>query len=251
MVKTTPIMSSLKILQITYQTPYENLQGTPTSLPTSEPAVSQIIYTVSVDDLPTLNMGVESKINVALMFAGGRNTDVATRTVYWRMVKNGSSVVNGSFSVSAGYYWTIILYFIDVAVGDTLELRLWATDTAVNWDYEARQLQYSRIKLLSKYLLLHFSVASVDIQPILALGNPSYSFAGLYIFHYVDLSNIITSAFDFSPWKQSGTRGLFNLYYGDISTIVARYRTHSTYRPYYYNSYIPTEIRLRALKEIT
>ena len=119
----TPLLTSRKILNITYQTPQETLLGTPETLPTTEPATPQISYTVTSGDLPTFNMPLFKKIWVALLYGAGKAVTAAT--IYWRMKKNGASVATGSGSVAANTFYTWSCGFYDVAVGDVLELALW------------------------------------------------------------------------------------------------------------------------------
>jgi len=250
--KVTPILSGLKDLRITYKTPYESLQATPTSLPTTEPATSQIIYTVAEADLPNFNMTVESRIIVALMYAGGKNTDAAAQTVYWRMLRNGASVATGSGSISADYFWTLSSFFTNVAVGDVLEIRLWATATTVNWDYEARQLQFSRVALLEKYVLLLCNFIGLSAQPVLTLGTPSVVSTGSLFIDHPAAEVSTASAKDFSPWKQHPSYKLFRMHFGDYTSAnTARLLSHSTSRPRYYRNWVPTRISLRALRSLT
>jgi len=251
----TPLLTSKKVLEITYPTPYENLQGTPTSLPTSEPTDPQISYTVAEADLPTLNMNVESKIIVALMYAGGKNTDSASQTLYWKMLKNGSEIKSGSKSISANYYWTLNAFFCNVAIGDTLAIKLWATSTNVNWDYEARQLQFSRIALLEKYyVLILFKVLKLEKHPQLSQGaNPYAATTQCLFYHSAGISKGVSSGpEDFSPWKPHSTYKLFRIYRGDYyGANSGNILTHSSYQPYYYSNYVPKKMELRALRRLT
>jgi len=248
----TPLLTNKKVLEITYQTPYENLQDTPTSLPTSEPTDPQISYTVAESDLPTLSMGVESKVIIALMYAGGKNTDSSSQTVYVRMLKNGSNVYYKSYSVSANYYWTARAYFHDVAVGDTLSLKLWASSSNVNWDYEARQLQFSRVALFEKYPLYEFKISGIQKQPQLSQGNPSVmGYSQLSLYYYSGDHITTDTTINLSPWRQHATYKLFRIGEGDSSYAnkILIY-SRSNWRPYYFQNYVPTKIELRALRRL-
>ena len=249
----SPLFSSLKVLSISYKTPYEYyFPDTPTSLPTSEPATAQISYTVSEDDYPTLNMGVERKTVVACMYAGGKNTAGASRTIDVKMLKNGSEVASFSFYLPADRYWTACCFFYNVVAGDLLEIKLWATDTGVNWHYEARQLQFTRIGLLVDDILMVYKVTAIDSEPKLSQGNPYvYTRGNLYITNHYGCTKYFSTATDFSPFKQHPTYGLFRLYNGDntrASGGVGHY--HSSYMPYYDRNYVPTELQLRAIRRL-
>jgi len=246
--RATPIFTPLKEIKFSYNT-YENLLSW-TSLPTSEPATSQIIYTVSEDDLPSLNMGFEQALIIAAIYAAGRNWDSVGRTVYWRMIKNGSSLANGSFTVSTTYYWTLNSFFHDVAIGDVLELRLWANSSNVYLRYEARQLQYSRLGLLSGRNLEYFRIYA-EGQPSLTLGSPSVRLKGvIYVYHRIGIYASSSAGVDASRWESSATYRLYRLYYGDRSYQNSAFaNTHSSSYPYYNQNVVPSRILLRAVEE--
>jgi hypothetical protein len=235
-------------LNITYQTPQETLLGTPETLPTSEPATPQISYTVAQSDLPTFNMSPYQKKWVAVLIGAGKAVTAAT--IYYRMKKNGASVKTGSSSVSAGYFYTWQCFFYDVAVGDVLELALWSTVSDSNWDYKAYQIQVSRLILLNKpRLLLPCNFAALTLHPVLTLGNPGSSSSGLYIYHLDQYFTAITSATSFDVFYPKDTYGMFRTYYGDYAySNSSVLRTSTTYRPYYYNNYVPTQIIMRGVK---
>jgi len=250
-----PEYQTLKRLLISYKPAVENY-FTAVAVPTTEPTTSQIKYTVDAADLPTLNMGVESKIIVALIYAAGYNNTGSTITLYWRILKNGTSIRTGSNGVGAEYSWTLNAYFTNVAVGDVLELRFWASASGLYYEYNARQLQFSQIKLLSKYPLAMFQIIG-DLQPKLTSGvNPypynQYMRATHASGAYLDCG-AGTTILDW--WKQHGTYGLFRVGYGDYykSNTVdyngsAPPATGLPYEPYYNRNYVPAEIRIRPLK---
>jgi len=243
------------IITIELPSAVENLQSTPTSLPTSEPTESQISVTLAEADLPVVKLSGSPNIPtityIALVYAGGQNTDTASQTVHWRMLKNGASLSDGSFSVSANYYWTISAGFFDVNAGDTIELRLWASSTNVNWDYDAHVCQCTRpfpyASGISKVLWVQ--TKDVVAHPTLSSGNPhavSYS----YYFVNPQTGQILRESGkneyeQIERWKEY----VFQVYLGDYSySDEAMYRTSSTYRPYYNRNYLPTKILMRELK---
>ena len=245
---------TLQIITIELKDAVENLQSTPTSLPTSEPTDSQISVTLGEADLPIVRVngvGIPTITYITLVYAGGKNTDTASQTVYWRMLKNGNSLSDGSFSVSADYYWTISAGFFDVNAGDTIELRLWASSSAVNWDYDAYACQASRAFPYASGISEVLWIQTKDIveHPTLSSGNPharSYN----YCLVNPQTSRSIrevgnTECEHIERWKDS----IFQVYLGDYSyQNNVMYRTSSTYRPYYNNNYLPTKILIRDLK---
>jgi len=246
---------TLKIITIELPSAVENLQSTPTSLPTSEPAESQISITLAEADLPVVKLNGSPNIPTitytALVYAGGKNTDAASQTVYWRMLKNGSSLSNGSFSVSADYYWTITAGFFDVNAGDTIELRLWASSTNVNWDYDAHVCQCTRLFPYASGISKVLWVQTKDIveHPTLSSGNPSGISYKYYLVNpqtnYTLRETIDTEYEHVERWRDF----IFQAYLGDYtSKNNAMYRTSSTYRPYYNRNYLPTKILIRELR---
>ena len=245
----------VKIITIELKDAVENLQSTPTSLPTSEPAESQISITLADADLPVVKLNDSPNIPtityLAYVYAGGQNTDTASQTVYWRMLKNGSSLSNGSFSVDANYYWTISAFYYDVSVGDTIELRLWASSTNVNWDYDAYACPCSRPFPYTSGIVANLWIKTEDVvsYPSLSLGNPRGYIRNYYLVNP-------QMPFDRRIWTNGSVEHLekwkeyiIRLYLGDYyysNNIL--YITDSTYRPYFYGTYLPTKILIRELK---
>jgi len=246
----------VKVITIELKDAVENLQDTPTALPTEEPTESQISITLAEADLPVVKLNGSPNIPTVtytmLLYAGGKNEDTADQTVYWRMLKNGESLSNGSFSVSAGYYWTLTCGFFDVKAGDTLELRLWASSSNVNWDYHAYACQATRCFPYPSDVSKVIWVKTKDIvaHPELSLGNPSVSVTASYY--------VINPKTPYDSRYYTGlevehielwTAYVFRVNYGDYSrrnSAVAG--TSSAYRPYYRRNNVPTKIIVRELR---
>lgn len=248
MTRLTPILTSLKTLNITYQTPQETLLSTPETLPTSEPATPQIGYTVQGSRLPSLSYKPYQAVYVALVFGAGKF--VTTGTLYWNMKKNGVSVTTGSGTMTANYYYTLSAFFFDVNVGDVLELALWSSVTNSNWDYKALAICVSRIIPFAKIrILAPVTIADFVTYPILTLGNPGdYSTSALYPLHddYALPSITTTRTYDCLYCKSNG---LFRVGSGDYSYAnTVQLRQSSSTRPYYYRNYLPTRISLRGVR---
>ncbi|MCD6148460.1 hypothetical protein J7J18_03750 [bacterium] len=246
MTRLTPLYSSLKAFQITYQTPQETLLTTPETLPTAEPATPQISYTVADADLPDISIQPESKMLIGVVIGAGQFTTAGT--LYWKMLKNGSAVNDGSFSVSANYYYTINAYFLDVAVGDTLELSLWSSVSDSVWDYKAYQIQITRFKVLGNFRL-EYKTASA--QPALTEGNPSALATRPSRFCFdraSDYGQEISPPQTWDVYRSHETYGMYRLHYGDriYANGVSTY-THPTYRPVYIRNECPTLFHIRFL----
>jgi hypothetical protein len=251
MTRITPLLTSLKTLNITYQTPQETLLGTPETLPTSEPGTPQISYTVAEGDLPSFSITPYQKKFIATIVGAGKVVTAAT--IYYRMKKNGVSVNTSSSSVSANNYYTWNCNFYDVAVGDVLELALWSNQTDSNWDYKALHTRVSRLILFNKpRLLLPCNFAALESRPVLTLGTaqPSSSPAVLYPYNLDLVLPSISAAFLYESLYPKNTYGLFRVNYGDYyyfngSTSA---RTSPTYRPYYDRGYVPAQLIMRGLR---
>jgi hypothetical protein len=248
-----------QVVAFTYQTPYENLQGTPTNLPAAEPGTAQVAWTVAAGDLPTYSQNLLSIQWVGCLWPAGKNTDTSTRTIYWRMKKNGSSVTTGNFTVAASYYWMINAFFLNVAVNDLLEIALWA-DVAdmVNWDYHAYQVHISSPKAYGKSEVFKNTVFTLAGYPTLSLGNP-YS-AGNYGWRVFLQSGgsgvvLIGSGIQTVPYMvEDATYGFgippgFGTGTPTSSGVVTG--TSATYRPYYRGNYLPTQLIVRNYGELT
>jgi hypothetical protein len=155
----------LQTIDITVPTPQETLLETPESLPTSEPGTSQISYTIQSSDLPTLSFGICKY--AAHLCGAGQNLSGSSVTVYYRILKNGTSVATGSrSSVSNNYYYNIYhTNFYNVVEGDTIELRLWASVSGVNYNFKGLIVYPTRIGFSNQNNLL-----LTDISYTLAAG---------------------------------------------------------------------------------
>ncbi|MEM1879172.1 MAG: hypothetical protein QXJ18_05370 [Desulfurococcaceae archaeon] len=248
MTRLRPEIGSLKELRITMRTPKEELLSTPNTLPTTEPITSQIVYTVSEEDLPAFSMGVHSVVWVAYVIGAGRFTRAGT--LYLRMLRNGASVRTGSTSVSANNYYTVNTFFYNVNVGDVLELRLWSSVSGSVWDYRAFQIQPTRILPHARYRNLYgVSLDGFQEHPVLTLGNPTFTTPDkLYVYHEDVYYDIVSSATTVPLIRPGPTYGLFRIYNGDSYYSNFYFvRVHTSFRPSYARNYVPIIIRFRFL----
>jgi len=243
------VLGARQVFSITMPSVQETLLGTPETLPTTEPGTPQISYTIDSSALPTISPEPANVTWIARIFGAGQFTTGGT--VYWRLLKNSSSVATGSYSVSSNYYYTVEANAFDVADGDTIELSLWASTTDANWDYKAFQVHPTRICLHAGAEVLYrdLSLSSVSGHPVLTSGNPSYGNLGFYPYagDYRLASRTLATNLACSYTGQ--TYGIFIVYRGDYAIKnTGAVRRSSTYRPYYYRNLIPCEITVRRLK---
>jgi len=251
MTRLNPALSGLKTINITYPTPLETLLASPETLPTSEPTTPQISYTVQSANLPILDFNVYSKKYVAVVIGAGKF--VTAGTCYWRMKKNGASVNTGSFSVSANNYYTVHARFLDVAVGDVLELALWSNQTDSNWDYKAFFVLLTRVVPTANYAVLKPCNYTFTQLPTLTLGNPSivYTYGPVFTFsgnltetgRYGSFSSL---SLPYQAYAEN--YGLFRVQNGDFAnTNAVSTRTSASYRPHYERENQPTKIVFRRM----
>lgn len=245
-----PLSPYTKVFQdiiVQIKAPVENLQATPTSLPTAEPATGQWRKTLDAGDFPTITPTPYNVAHIAYVCLAGKNTDAATQTLYWKMIKNGASVATGSLSVSAGYYYTVSAFFYGVVAGDVIEVRLWATSANVNWDYDGFQIQPSRIvttEALNSPCYVNFK--NVIACPTFVKGAPGVSTtAGYAPYHCDAFSLTLYGSSSFDVLFPKATFCLCRLSYGDYNNANnALTSTSPTYRPYYYRNCVPLTISL-------
>jgi hypothetical protein len=228
------------------QAAQETLQGTPTTLPTSEPGAGseQVSYTVVSGDLPTFSGSVPiAQTWIADVIAAGKAVTAAT--ISWRMKKNGSNVATGTQAVAANTFYTVNAYFVGVAVGDVLTISLWSNQTDSNWDYNAYQIHYDRLipenpNKLYVYNLTYTLFTPNANLPTLVKGNPA-STGTQYPNFNVGNSGFavpISSSQNVGALLVSSIYGLVRMYYGEQAGVnTAIVNTSATYRPYYYQDY--------------
>lgn len=226
---------------ITLPSPQEELLATPEALPTAEPATSQIVFTIQEGNLPSLPPGATC-IYTALLYAAVKNNSASSVTVYYRLLKNGSSVATGSAAVASGYFctWTFVnRNFYDVKAGDILECRLWAAATGVVWDYKALAVCPTRIRGFwrDKQLLIGV-LHSTAPYPDLTLGRPNYRSKVGYYYHY----DVSLGSYGFRSVVVPGTLySLYRVYWGDV-ILSGTWHVDASYRPYYRRNYVQVGI---------
>jgi hypothetical protein len=180
----------------------------------------------------------------------GAGKFVTAGTINWRMKKNGASVATSSSSVAANTYYTLQAYFLDVAVGDILELALWSNQTNSNWDYKAYQILVTRVILFNKPRLLSpCKFSAMPLQPTLSYGSVRFTY-DLYVQHLdFSLYSAIFADTTFNALYPLDTYGLWRIQRGDYNiSNTGEITTSSTTRPYYDQNRVPTQITMRGVK---
>lgn len=133
-------------VQVSFTYPaLDETTGLTTALPTSEPGSAQISYTAGATHLPTTNIGVSYSVT-PFLWVGCQNTSGTTRTISYRLEKNGTSILTGTtgniannsygnFSFTAG-----ALSATAPAVGDAFTVKLWASGAGVTLQQHAFML---------------------------------------------------------------------------------------------------------------
>lgn len=254
-----PIMGSRKVFNITYMTPLETLEGTPITLPTTEPTTPQVNYTVDVAHYPVFSVNLFSVKYIAVLYGAGKF--VTAGTLSWRMKKNGASVTTGTASVAANTFYTVNAFFLDVVAGDVLEIALWSNQTDSNYDYKALWLNFTRPFIVNPLnntqIIAYFSVTCTTVaQPTLTLGNPLKETSNypIWIYDAEGLNTLILASGD-GPWTgkwrtMHATYGLYRYgYWGDQNNSnTAVVKTDATYRPKQWANWIIIELEGRSFR---
>jgi len=245
------------VLAITYQDAFEELLGAPVDLPTSEPANPQYEWTVAQADLPAFSLLPISLKYIGMFWTAGKNLSGGAATVSYRMLKNGVSVDTSGGAVNNNYYWTWTHTFYDIAVGGVLGIKLWANAAAINRDYQAHQVNPTRLFITPKAEVLKPCYFSAGVQtPVLKLGNPAYSATGILLFfpgtELFKEAILSTYTQNIPVWRHHDTYGLFQTDLGDyITPNSASMLTSATNRPRASRSSLPTQIIFRSYGELT
>lgn len=245
-VQRADLMGTRHTLNITYPTPQETLAGSPTLLPTSEPASATFSYTVAAGDLPTFDGVPTNTYYLALVYAGGKNTDASNnRTLCYRIKKNGTSIYTStSLTVTANLNWTLSIYGANlnpVTVGDVFEVYLWqVTTNALNWDYNAFCVDVSRIQVDSIGKLIANAVYTYTQRPSLTLGSTPTPYTTQGVTVYIqggsgtDGYKKDLSGFTFAGIRQHSTYNMYRSSSDGIYPWSEEIQSHASLKPRYY-----------------
>ena len=242
-------MYSPRTDSLSYPAAQETYDAAGTALPTSEPATSQVIYTITSADLPVSTDKTASMKFSAFLYGGGKNNGASSATVYYRILKNGASVATGSSSVNANYYYTVNCYQLyDVKAGDVIEIRLWASAATVDYRYKAMSVAISRYvpggilgRLLLNFYYLSSGVGyqltlSQGVSPIRMTAGNVYIYTDKTLFnsnHYVSI--VFADSYRHAAFVCIQDKQFFHLQNGDSSQSTS-VLTSSVALPYYYSN---------------
>lgn len=240
----------LKTFNFTYPIPREDLQGTPQILPTTEPATSQCIYTIQQSDLPTITPTPKSvKWTVGIVTSGKA---ISTATPNYRILKNGASVTTAAgSSVAANNFWALTHWrWLDVQVGDVLEVRLWSTVSDTNYDYSAIFVYPTNVVLTPPNVMTKdvTIVSSNTASPSLTQGTPSVSnFGSLCVFPTTSTftAGLGASTYTLPVYMPHPTQGFCKVVNGDTSA--SGVGNHATSHPLYQKNSAPISISFREM----
>lgn len=196
-----PYIKIDQTILINLKTPQENFI-TPVELPTTEPATGQWVKTLAAADFPTVSPTNLLYAGVAYLGIVGRNTAAASRTIFWRMLKGGTAVATGSFSVPATHFYRIFAFWYGVAIGETLEMKLWAPVAGVNYDWTGFQIHPSRVGTNESLNSACYTELALSIAPVWSsAGAPGGAVTtGLFYPHHIDFTfawlSVVTATYD-------------------------------------------------------
>jgi hypothetical protein len=240
----------LKTINFSYPTPRDLLLGTPTTLPTTEPASAQVGYTVQNSDLTTITPTPISVKWVAGIITAGKC--VTSGVISWRALKNGVSIATGSTaSITANNFYTETHWrWYDIQVGDLLEVKLWSSVSDSNYDYQALYIYPTQLVNSPINTIMKDVTYMTVIPPSVPSGNGNATnTAGLNI---LPTSSSNTSAYNISftgttntfPALGQTTHGFFRMNSGDVN-LTTYHQVHATLRPQYQKNYVPSSITYR------
>lgn len=230
--------------------------GSEIALPTgTEPAAatpSCISYTIQASDLPVVSPSAYSMKYTPFLVCSGKNTGVGSAIVKYSVYKNGVAVVTNQAgtAITVNNFWTQTHYrWLDVQVGDVIEVRCWADIAGVNLDYFNLVVYATRIELTQALYVLDLEVpiSNGNGMPTMAtLGKPAVGNTGGWALVAFPESGGY-AAHGFSSTASYAVLSISNNYgifagrpaVGDISQTSVTLQ-HATNHPFYNRTAFPT-----------
>jgi len=215
-----------KHLTFTYPAARETLLEVPVTLPLAEPGSPQLSFTILEGDVPTMAGATDDgALYPALVYVAGAAGVAEMASISFKYYLNGDLITSQTVTADSPF-WTLNLYSVtNVAVGDVLEVALWADVADCSYDYTAIAVHLSRPgALVAGTLLLNATYTTIFQGPELFGGDPlahSSGYTAAYILSgesdpvfAADLQNDgVVSALTANADSQ-----LYQVWYGDQNT---------------------------------
>lgn len=242
---------SLKTTTITLPTARET-PITQVTLPTTEPGIPQISYTVQASDLATFSGNIpKSVVHVPFVFATGK-IGAASTIINYRILLNGvSQAQGGSVSVAAGLYYTIEqLRYIPVNVGDVITVSLWSSQADTTFNYHAFTTCYTRPQLTKPGTILKDVTYNATGFPTLTQAPSPIAVSTQQNFlpypYPGNSAGIGSGVSTFGALVQDSTYYMGRANYGDSNNNY-QISSHATNQTNYPKNFMPTSISFREI----
>ena len=222
----SPAVSPMKQATLSWPA-IDQATGLALTLPTSEPASPQVEYTIGVGHLPTITGDFPPFLLAPVLMVGGRNTSGTSRTVSYRVLINGASIITGSTSsFSNNYYYGLSVTgwgdgSVQPAVGDTVAIKVWANGAGVSLDNKALHMNVTRLGIgLSRRILCIPAVDGSNLAFTDQLAGPSWATANANGAIFFRIENAIIINYQSTSHYQQillirGNYGVGRIRYGD------------------------------------
>jgi len=262
------LSGSVHTLNFSYPSAVENnYWAAPVALQTTEPGTPQQSWTVTSTMLPSCSQGGVAITVCAQIYVSGYNSNASTVTLYYRVKRSGVSLTTASTTTAATTYYTLhirgITPSINVQVGDTLDLFLWASTTGVDHRYNAIVFFPGRIRIQNPAgsdvfdeTYHHITYSNFSKYPTLSRGTeytgvtyyfyPAFAYSNIY--EGINANKTYDIQLPFSDTLGGGVvvSSLNRLDTSDItSTLVNRSTTTEANAPVAAKQWVPATISFR------
>lgn len=227
-------------------------------LPSLEPEISQISYTVQESDLISFSGNIPSAYDIVpLMYICGK-IGVASATINYRLLVNGVSIIqsNHANQTANNYFTYTIGRYVVVKVGDIISVSLWSNQPDVVVNYHCFTTSVTRIQLAPINAILKdvkFGVATIQPNPTqcpvpynTASTQPFVNLPSNLTSSSISIVNSISSSYTMYALMQDPIYKIGRCSYGDTSNgVVIINNASSKFQPY--RNYMPTTISFREI----
>jgi hypothetical protein len=166
-------VGALKRIVCTLPKPQETYLATPITLPTTEPATGQVIFTVQDTDMPSFQPFPLPCHYSAFVNISGK-TGAVGAVISYRVLKNGVSIAQATSgaTVATQYWMQSHQRWYDVQPGDVLEVRLWTAQTDYVLDYYSMYVLALDIDPVKRGTILANWTATTTTPKLTGAGMP-------------------------------------------------------------------------------